>query len=102
LVDFTGFEVLHNISWQGQLHIYEVPFYYIEYGFAQLGAIALWRNYLSNPNECLENYKKALALGNTHSIPYVYETAGISFNFSPDYLKELANFVSQEFQKIKS
>lgn len=100
LVDFTGFEVLHNISWQGQLHIYEVPFYYIEYGFAQLGAIALWRNYLSNPSQCLENYKKALALGNTHSIPFVYETAGISFNFSPDYLKELANFVSQEFQKI--
>jgi oligoendopeptidase F len=100
MVDYTGFEILQKISWQGQLHIYEVPFYYIEYGFAQLGAIALWRNYLSNPTQCLENYKKALALGNTESIPNVYEIAGISFNFSPEYLEELASFVSQEFKKI--
>jgi len=99
-VDYTGFEILQKISWQGQLHIYEVPFYYIEYGFAQLGAIALWRNYLSNPTQCLENYKKALALGNTESIPNVYEIAGISFNFSPEYLEELASFISQEFKKI--
>jgi oligoendopeptidase F len=100
MVDFSGFEILQKISWQGQLHIFEVPFYYIEYGFAQLGAIALWRNFLANPTQCLENYKKALALGNTQSIPKVYETAGITFNFSPNYLKELANFVSQEYQKL--
>jgi oligoendopeptidase F len=100
IINYSGIE--HNLKrrWQIQLHLFEVPFYYIEYGFAQLGAIAVWRNYKKNPKEAVEKYKKALALGYTQSIPKIYETAGIKFDFSPDYIRELMAFVKEEYAKI--
>jgi oligoendopeptidase F len=82
------------------LHLYEVPFYYIEYGMAQLGAIAMWRSYKQNPKLALENYKKALSLGYMKTIPQLYEAAGIKFDFSPAYVKELADFVRSEYEKL--
>jgi oligoendopeptidase F len=87
-------------GWQSQLHIYEVPFYYIEYGMAQLGAIAVWRNYKKNPEKALNEYEAALRLGYTKSIPEIYKTAGIEFNFSQAYVKELADFVKSELDKL--
>jgi oligoendopeptidase F len=87
-------------QWQNQLHIFEVPFYYIEYGMAQLGAIAIWRNYKRNPEKALDAYEAALRLGYTKSIPEIYKIAGIEFNFSQDYVKELADFVKDELEKI--
>lgn len=93
-------EALENL-WQKQLHIFEVPFYYIEYGIAQLGAIAVWKNYKSNPEKGLEKYLKALKLGYTKTIKEIYETAGIEFNFSASYVKELANFVKSELEKLE-
>lgn len=98
-VDWTGFETAKKNQWQRQLHLFEVPFYYIEYGMAQLGAIAIWRNYRNNPDETIENYKKALSLGYTKSIPEVYKAAGIEFNFSTEYVSELANFIHEEILK---
>ncbi|MEQ1733965.1 MAG: M3 family oligoendopeptidase [Bacteroidia bacterium] len=89
-------------AWQKQLHLYEVPFYYIEYGMAQLGAIAMWRQYKQNPAQCIANYKAALALGYTKSIPEIYATAGIEFNFSSAWINELAGFVNDELAKIKA
>lgn len=100
VVDYTGLEENLKRSWQPQLHLFEVPFYYIEYGMAQLGAIALWRTYKQNPMQALQNYKNALALGYTKSIPEIYKAAGIEFNFSPDYVKELAQFVKQEYDAL--
>ncbi len=100
VVDWTGLENVKARSWQNQLHIFEVPFYYIEYGMAQLGAIAVWRNYKSNPQTALDNYEAALRLGYTKSIPEIYKTAGIQFNFSQDYVKELAQFVKAELDSI--
>ena len=100
VVDYTGLENNLKRSWQSQLHLYEVPFYYIEYGMAQLGAIAMWRNYKQNPKLALENYKKALALGYTKTIPELYKAAGIKFDFSPDYVKELADFVKAEYEAL--
>jgi oligoendopeptidase F len=76
-----------------------VPFYYIEYGFAQLGAIAIWKNYKENPKQTIEQYKAALSLGNTKPIPEIYKTAGIQFNFSQTYIKELTDFVWKEYEK---
>lgn len=101
MVDWDGFELSRQNSWQRQLHIYEVPFYYIEYGMAQLGAIAIWRNYKNNPQKSLKQYTEALSLGYTKSIPEIYKTAGIEFNFSPAYVKELATFVKTELEKLK-
>lgn len=100
IINYEGLENNLNRRWQMQLHLFEVPFYYIEYGFAQLGAIAVWRNYKNNPKVAIENYKKALALGYTKSIPEIYLTAGVKFDFSPDYIKELMDFVKAEYDKI--
>ncbi len=100
VINYSDIENNLKRRWQIQLHLFEVPFYYIEYGFAQLGAIAVWRNYKKNPKEAVEKYKKALALGYTQSIPKIYETAGIKFDFSPDYIKELMAFVKEEYAKI--
>lgn len=100
VVDYTGLENNLKRSWQPQLHLYEVPFYYIEYGMAQLGAIAMWRSYKQDPKQALENYKKALSLGYTKTIPELYKAAGIKFDFSPAYVKELADFVKEEYRKL--
>jgi len=86
--------------WQKQLHIFEVPFYYIEYGMAQLGAIAIWKNYKENPEKGLEQYLDALKLGYTKPITEIYETAGIKFDFSADYVKELVEFVKEQLNKL--
>lgn len=90
---------LENL-WQKQLHIFEVPFYYIEYGIAQLGAIAVWKNYKNDPEKGLSNYLNALKLGYTKTIKDIYETAGIEFNFSAAYVKELADFIKSELEKL--
>ncbi|REJ81308.1 MAG: M3 family oligoendopeptidase [Bacteroidetes bacterium] len=99
-VDWKGHEKALEAMWQKQLHLYEVPFYYIEYGMAQLGAIALWRNYKKDPAKTLKQYKEALSLGYTCSIPEVYKTAGIRFDFSADYIRELADFTYAEYLKV--
>jgi oligoendopeptidase F len=100
VINYKGLESNLNRRWQVQLHLYEVPFYYIEYGFAQLGAIAMWKQYKENPTLAIENYKKSLALGYTKSIPDIYKAAGIKFDFSPAYIKELMAFVKAEYEKV--
>lgn len=99
-VDWSGVESIKKLLWQKQLHIYEVPFYYIEYGFAQLGAIAMWRNYRLNPEQTIKQYLDALKMGYTASISEVYEKAGVRFDFSEDYIRELAGFVNEEWEKL--
>ena len=100
VVDWTGLEDAKARLWQNQLHIFEVPFYYIEYGMAQLGAIAVWRNYKRNPEQALDMYEAALRLGYTKSIPEIYKTAGVEFNFCQAYVKELTDFVKNELEKL--
>ncbi|RYE36694.1 MAG: M3 family oligoendopeptidase [Sphingobacteriaceae bacterium] len=99
-VDWSDHREAEENLWQKQLHIFEVPFYYIEYGMAQLGAIAVWKNYKENPEKGLQQYLDALKLGYTKTITEIYETAGIKFNFSEAYVKELAAFVRAEMDKI--
>lgn len=98
--DWSGLEKYRVNAWQKQLHLFEVPFYYIEYGMAQLGAIAVWRNYKKDPAKGYELYKKALALGYKKSIPEVYKAAGIKFDFSKEYIKELMDFVKDELANL--
>lgn len=98
--DWTGHqEALQNL-WQKQLHIFEIPFYYIEYAMAQLGAIAVWKHYKENPQKGLQDYLEALKLGYTKTIPEIYQTAGIAFDFSPEYIRSLATFVKEELNKL--
>ncbi|MDX2188506.1 MAG: M3 family oligoendopeptidase [Bacteroidota bacterium] len=101
-VDWKGLEKFKENIWQKQLHLYEVPFYYIEYGMAQLGAIAVWKNYKENPQKGLNQYLAALQLGYTKSIHEIYKTAGIKFDFSAGYIKELMGFVKKELANLHS
>lgn len=98
----TWKELEHEFGnvWQKQLHLFEVPFYYIEYAIAQLGAIAIWKNYKENPEHALQQYLAALSLGYSKPINEIYETAGIKFDFSLDYVAQLAAFVKDELQKL--
>ena len=99
-VDWSEDQNALEIMWQKQLHLFEVPFYYIEYGMAQLGAIAVWRNYKKDPKLAIQQYKNALKLGYTKSIPEMYETAGVRFDFSEIYIRELTDFVRMELKKL--
>ena len=100
LTDWTGFEAVQKTAWQRQLHLFEVPFYYIEYGIAQLGALGVWKNSMTNFQQAIDAYKAALSLGYTKSIPEIYATAGIRFDFTEAYLKELADFVQAELSSL--
>jgi oligoendopeptidase F len=99
-IDYSGLDEFRAIGWQRQLHLFEVPFYYIEYGIAQLGAIGMWMQYQQNPSAALENYMNALALGGTKTLPELYQTAGIEFNFSPNYVKNLMDFTNAQLEKL--
>ncbi len=99
-IDYSGLDEFRAIGWQRQLHLFEVPFYYIEYGIAQLGAIGMWMQYQKNPTVALENYMNALALGGTKTLPELYKTAGIEFNFSPSYVKKLMDFTNSQLEKL--
>ena len=100
MVDYTGYEHFKTIAWHKQLHLFEVPFYYVEYGMAQLGAISVWRNYKQNPEKALTQYLQALSLGHTAGIREVYETAGVNFDFSESYISELMQFVWAEMEGL--
>ena len=100
LVDWTGYEKILESSWQRQLHLFEVPLYYIEYGIAQLGALGIWKNSKSNTEQAVQDYTHAMTLGYTKSLPEVYETAGISFDFSSGHICNLAEFIESELEKL--
>ena len=98
VIDYSGLESFRSNLWQKQLHLFEVPFYYIEYGIAQLGAIGMWKQFKLNKEQALNNYCNALALGGTKTLPQLFETAGLKFDFSPDTIKGLMDFVREEMK----
>jgi oligoendopeptidase F len=99
-IDFSGLDEYRKYSWQRQLHLYEVPFYYIEYGIAQLGAIGMWQQYKKDPGTALDNYIRALELGGTRTLPELFKAAGLEFNFSPAHIKGLMQFVKAESDNL--
>lgn len=100
VIDYSGLEKYRANAWQRQLHLFEVPFYYIEYGIAQLGAIGMWMQFKNNREQALDNYCKALSLGGTKTLPELYEAAGLKFDFSPERIKVLMDFVKTELDKV--
>ncbi|RYF76090.1 MAG: M3 family oligoendopeptidase, partial [Cytophagaceae bacterium] len=101
VTDWTGLDHYKEYVWQKQLHLYEVPFYYIEYGIAQLGAIGVWRNYRQHAESGLQGYKNALALGYQAPIRDIYAAANVPFDFSKAHIGELMAFVQQEINALK-
>lgn len=95
-VDWSGVEQYRHLRWMQQLHIFEVPFYYIEYGMAQLGALGIYMNYKSDPDKALANYQSFLNLGYTKPVNEIYRAAGIEFDFSERRLRALVDFVRSE------
>jgi oligoendopeptidase F len=100
VIDFSGLDEYRRYGWQRQLHLYEVPFYYIEYGIAQLGAIGMWQQYKQDPEKAVSNYINALQLGGTKTLPALFEAAGLKFDLSPAHIKTLMEFVKGEMDKI--
>ncbi len=100
LVDWSGLEEFHKTLWHRQLHIFEVPFYYIEYGIAQLGALQLWTNAKKNKRGALAAYKKGLSLGGSRPLPELYQAAGIKFDFSEQTIAPLVRAIAREIQLI--
>jgi oligoendopeptidase F len=100
VIDFSGLDNYRRFGWQRQLHLFEVPFYYIEYGIAQLGAIGLWQQYKQDPEAAIKNYIATLQLGGTQTLPDLFEAAGLKFNLSPDYISGLMNFVKKELDSL--
>ncbi|MHB1920765.1 MAG: M3 family oligoendopeptidase [Chitinophagaceae bacterium] len=100
VIDWTGWESCQQTSWQKQLHLFEVPFYYIEYGIAQLGAIAMWKQFRENKELAMDNYMNALSLGYTRPLKELYAAAGIPFDFSSAYIRELSDFVAREMDLL--
>ena len=101
-IDFTGLEEYRKNGWQRQLHLFEVPLYYIEYGIAQLGAIGLWMQYKKDKEAALNNYMRSLSMGGTKTLPELYRAAGLEFDFSPSHIKTLMEFVKGELDLVHS
>src|SRR5215210_8814928 len=101
-VDWTGLDQQRVARWYRQLHIFLYPFYYIEYGIAQIGALQVWRNSLQNPVEAVAQYREALALGAVHSLPTIYRTAGAELTFDEKAIGELVELLEREIGRIRS
>jgi oligoendopeptidase F len=99
VIDYSGLEAYRSNAWQRQLHLYEVPFYYIEYGIAQLGAIGMWMQFKNDKNKAIQNYTYALSLGATKTLPELYKAAGLAFDFSPSKIEVLMNFVKTAMEE---
>ncbi len=101
-VDWTGFEKVRANLWHRQLHIFLHPFYYVEYGIAQLGALQVWANSKRNKGEALKAYRRGLSLGGSKPLPELFEAAGCRFDFSAETVKPLVALVRTELDKLNA
>lgn len=99
-VDWSDLDEEKATRWLRQLHIFEVPFYYIEYAISQLGAIAIYKNYKEHGDKAIQQYESFLNIGYSKSVSEVYESAGIRFDFSENYIKEIVEFIKKELELI--
>ena len=99
-IDWTGFESARACRWQRQLHLFIHPFYYVEYGIAQLGALQVWANSKVDPVRALADYRAGLALGGSKPLPELFARAGCRFDFSRETLKPLLELVQRELEVL--
>lgn len=100
-IEWSGYEMARTKMWHRQSHIFLVPFYYIEYGIAQLGALGVWNNSKSNRDNALVDYKRALSLGGSRPLPELFATANIPFKFDSEAFKPLIELVQKELANLK-
>ncbi len=99
-VDYRGLEKYDRHSWHRKLHFFEVPFYYVEYGIAQLGALQVWLNSRRDYEQAVAMYRHALALGGARPLPELFEAAGCRFDFSEKTLRPLIEAVMEEIDRL--
>ncbi len=99
-VSWDGLEEYRQMSWQRQGHLFGVPFYYIEYGIAQLGALQLWLQFKRDRSKAIDNYKQALSLGGSRPLPELFEAAQLDFNFGPETMARLMAEVQGELNSL--
>ena len=99
-VDWSGHEEKRANLWHRQLHIFLYPFYYIEYGIAQLGALQVWANSKRDKAKALNDYKSSLALGGSRPLPELFKAAGSPFDFSTKTIKPLVELTRNELAKL--
>ena len=100
-IDWSGYELARTKMWHRQSHIFLVPFYYIEYGIAQLGALGVWKNSKSDRAQALADYKRALALGGSRPLPELFAAANIPFRFDTEAFKPLVELIQTELAALK-
>lgn len=100
-LDWSELEAANNNGWQSILHFFDVPFYYIEYGFATIGALQVWRNYLRDPQGTIQQYRQALSFGATRSLPELYTAAGAKFAFDAPLLQEMVELVTGKIEALE-
>jgi oligoendopeptidase F len=101
-VDWSGLDAERTARWYRQLHIFELPFYYIEYGIAQLGALQVFRNAVRDRADAVAAYKRFLALGGTRPLPELYAAAGVQLIFDVDAMRELVTFVEETIDALRT
>lgn len=102
VASWEGFEDARETGWHRKLHIFQAPFYYIEYGMAEVGALQVWRNSLEDPDEALAAYRRALALGGTRTLPELFAAAGAEFRFDAPLLRELVGLVEETIERLEA
>ncbi|MCI0748194.1 MAG: M3 family oligoendopeptidase [Verrucomicrobia subdivision 3 bacterium] len=99
-VDWTGYENARANLWHRQPHIFTSPFYYVEYGIAQLGALQVWWNSRKDKSKAIAEYHRALALGGSRPLPELFSAAGCRFAFDSETIKPLMGLVRSELAKL--
>jgi oligoendopeptidase F len=101
-VDWSGLETVKNTGWHRKLHIHQVPFYYVEYGLAQLGAVQIFGNARKDQAGAVAAYRKALALGGTVTLPELFSTAGARFGFDTATVKQAVDLIEEVITELET
>ena len=100
-VDWSGLEEAKATGWQRKLHIHQIPFYYVEYGLAQLGAVQIWGNALNDQKKAVADYRQALSLGGMVTLPKLFAAAGAKFAFDADTLKKAVELMEKVIVELE-
>lgn len=99
-IDYSGLQTEKETGWHRKGHIFGIPFYYVEYGLAQLGALQVWRNALQDHAEAVARYRAALALGYSRPLPDLFAAAGARFGFDRELVRELMGLVREQLARL--
>ena len=101
-IDHSDLQAEKETGWHRKLHIFSDPFYYVEYGLAQLGALQVWRNALTDQAQAVADYRAALALGDTRPIPELFSAAGATFAFDRQTVGDLMTLVFEKLAELEA